>query len=69
MELTGVHFIVSINHRFFVMEKIIEIIMSSKNIKILLLFIAAAISLFGLVTGRYLFIFLVLPLGWLFKKR
>lgn len=29
---------------------------------------AAVITIIGLITGWYLFIFLVLPLGFLFKK-
>lgn len=30
---------------------------------------AAIITIIGLVTGWYLFIFLVLPLGFLFRKK
>lgn len=31
--------------------------------------VAAIITLVGLITGRYLFIFLMLPLGFLFRKK
>jgi len=41
----------------------------SKNIKILLMVIAALITIIGFVTGKFLFLFIWLPLGFLFKKK
>jgi len=35
----------------------------------IILIIAAAITIFGLVTGKFLFLFVWLPLGFLFKKK
>jgi hypothetical protein len=37
--------------------------------KILLMIIAVLITIFGLVTGKFLFLFVLLPLGFLFKKK
>ncbi len=31
--------------------------------------IAAAITVFGVITGRFFFLFLILPLGFLFNKK
>jgi len=39
------------------------------TIQILLVVVAAAITIFGLVTGKFLFLFIWLPLGFLFKKK
>ncbi|AFL82342.1 hypothetical protein Aeqsu_2901 [Aequorivita sublithincola DSM 14238] len=36
--------------------------------KIYLMVAAAIVTIIGLITGWYLFIFLILPLGFLFKK-
>jgi hypothetical protein len=41
----------------------------NKNIKILLMIIAALITIIGFVTGKFLFLFIWLPLGFLFKKK
>lgn len=41
----------------------------SKNIKILLMVIAALITIIGFVTGKFLFLFIWLPLGFLFQKK
>ncbi len=41
----------------------------SKNTKILLMVIAALITIIGFVTGKFLFLFIWLPLGFLFKKK
>ncbi|HET8809274.1 MAG TPA: hypothetical protein VFM65_03305 [Flavobacteriaceae bacterium] len=43
--------------------------MKPSKTTLILMAIAAAITIFGLVTGWYLFILLVLPLGWLFNKK
>jgi len=40
-----------------------------KNIKIILMVAAAVVTIVGLITGRYLFLFLMLPLGFLFKGK
>lgn len=40
-----------------------------KNTKIILMVAAAVVTIVGLITGRYLFIFLVLPLGFLFNGK
>jgi len=40
-----------------------------KNWKIFLMVIAALITIIGLVTGKFLFLFVLLPLGFLFKKK
>lgn len=31
--------------------------------------LAAAITIFGLITGKFLFLFIWLPLGFLFQKK
>jgi|TARA_R110002020_G_scaffold111085_10_gene256565 hypothetical protein len=41
----------------------------NKNIKILLMIVAALITIIGFVTGKFLFLFIWLPLGFLFKKK
>ena len=41
----------------------------SKKTKIILMVAAAVVTIVGLITGRYLFIFLMLPLGFLFKGK
>jgi len=41
----------------------------NKNIKILLMVVAALITIIGFVTGKFLFLFIWLPLGFLFKKK
>ncbi|KXO01401.1 membrane protein [Aequorivita aquimaris] len=41
----------------------------SKNTKIILMVAAAVVTIVGLITGRYLFIFLMLPLGFLLKGK
>ncbi len=43
--------------------------MSKLNKTQWIMVIAAAITIIGLVTGRYLFIFAILPLGFLFKNK
>jgi flagellar biosynthesis component FlhA len=40
-----------------------------KNTKIILMVAAAVVTIVGLITGRYIFIFLMLPLGFLFKGK
>ncbi len=40
-----------------------------KKTRIFLMIVAAIITLVGLITGRYLFLFLMLPLGFLFRKK
>lgn len=42
-----------------------------KNLKTsqIIMFVAAAITIIGVVTGKFLFIFLLVPLGFLFNKR
>lgn len=40
-----------------------------KDWKILLMIAAAIITVIGLVTGKFLFLFIWLPLGFLFKKK
>ena len=42
--------------------------MKSKNYLPLLLIIGLLITIFGLVTGRFFFLFLVIPLGFLFRS-
>lgn len=37
--------------------------------KIWIMVIAAAITVFGLLTGKFLFLFIWLPLGFLFRKK
>jgi len=39
------------------------------NYKIALMLLAAAITIFGLVTGKFLFLFILFPLGFLFSKK
>ena len=41
--------------------------MKSKNYLPLLLIIGLLITIYGLVTGRFFFLFLVIPLGFLFR--
>lgn len=37
--------------------------------KIALMLIAAAITIFGFITGKFLFLFIWLPLGFLFSNK
>ncbi len=40
------------------------------NLKILLMVLLAGITIYGLVTGKYLFLILILPFGFgLFRKK
>lgn len=48
---------------------ILKTLQMSKNTKIILMVAAAVVTIVGLITGRYLFIFLMLPLGFLFKGK
>ena len=41
----------------------------SKNWTYLLLTIGAIITIIGIVTGKFLFLFILLPLGFLFGKK
>ncbi|MDX1784015.1 MAG: hypothetical protein R3361_07640 [Aequorivita vladivostokensis] len=41
----------------------------SKKTKIILMVAAAVVTIVGLITGWYLFLFLMLPLGFLFKGK
>jgi len=43
--------------------------MNSKNYLPLLLIIGLLITIFGLVTGQFFFLFLVIPLGFLFRRK
>ena len=43
--------------------------MKLNSLNSLILIIAAAITIFGLVTGKFLFLFIWLPLGFLFRKK
>ena len=40
----------------------------NKNLKITLAIVAAVVTIYGIVTGKFLFLFIWLPLGFLFKK-
>ncbi|NNK87812.1 MAG: hypothetical protein HKO90_05980 [Flavobacteriaceae bacterium] len=40
-----------------------------KNYLQLLLLVGIAITLYGLITGRYLFLFLIIPLGFGFFRK
>jgi flagellar biosynthesis component FlhA len=40
-----------------------------KQYEIILMIVAAAITVFGLITGKYLFVFVWLPLGFLFGRK
>ncbi|WP_186992386.1 hypothetical protein [Constantimarinum furrinae] len=40
-----------------------------KQYEIVLMVAAAAITIFGLITGKFLFVFVWLPLGFLFGKK
>lgn len=51
--------------RFFNIER--ESMKSSYKIALMLL--AAGITIFGLVTGKFLFLFILFPLGFLFSKK
>lgn len=42
--------------------------MSSKNLIPLLLIVGILITIYGLVTGRFFFLFLIIPLGILFNR-
>lgn len=48
---------------------ILKTLQMSKNTKIILMVAAAVVTIVGLITGRYLFIFLMLPLGFLLKGK
>ncbi|HEX9826131.1 MAG TPA: hypothetical protein VGA80_05995 [Flavobacteriaceae bacterium] len=43
--------------------------MNSKNYITLLLIAGLLITVYGLVTGRFFFLFLVIPLGFLFRGK
>jgi hypothetical protein len=42
--------------------------MNSKNILVLLLIAGLIITIYGLVTGQFYFLFLIIPLGFLFNR-
>ncbi len=42
--------------------------MNSKNYLTLLIIAGLIITIYGLITGRFLFLFLVIPLGFLFNR-
>jgi hypothetical protein len=48
---------------------ILKTLQMSKNTKVILMVAAAVVTIVGLITGRYLFIFLMLPLGFLLKGK
>jgi len=44
-------------------------VMKRNQLKILLMVLAAAVTIYGVVSGKFLFLFLWLPLGFLFSKK